>query len=117
MDEIEPIALVTVSKLAEVLPMGPHDLLVVVLDKCLEDLRLLWIACVDLGEKSVDQEPVHDHCRLLFPDRIARDVQSMPIAQLDLIHEQLSGYRIHLQKKRDSHSQHSMLFRQNCHVC
>ena len=97
--------------------MCPHDLLVVVLYEGLKDLRLLWVACVYLGEKGVDQKPVHDHRRLLFPNRITRDVQSMPIAQLDLIHEQLSGYRIHLQKERDPHSQHAMFFRQNCHVC
>ena len=76
--------------------MGPHDLLVVVLDEGLEHLRLLWVTCVDLTEKGVDQEPVHDHGRFLLPDRIARDVQGMPIAQLDLIHEQLSSYSIHL---------------------
>ena len=54
MDEIEPVPLITVSQFAKVLPVGSHDLLIVVLDEGLEDFGLFRVASVNLREKGVD---------------------------------------------------------------
>ena len=53
--KVEPISLVAILELAEVLPVCPHNFLVVVLNERFEDFRLLGVASVYLGEKCIDQ--------------------------------------------------------------
>lgn len=50
MDKVKPVVLVTVSELAEIFPVRPHHLFVVVLDERLEDLGLLLVTRVNFGE-------------------------------------------------------------------
>ena len=71
MDEIEPVPLITVSQFAKVLPVGSHDLLIVVLDEGLEHLRLFLVAGVDLCEESIDKKSLNNYGRFLLPYALA----------------------------------------------
>ena len=97
--EVEPVFLVAVLEFAEVAPVRTHQLLVVVLDERLEDSRLLLVARVNFGEQCIDKQSIDNNRRLLVPNGGARHIQRMPVAHLDLIHEQLGCDCVHLQKQ------------------
>lgn len=71
MHKVEPVSLIAVLEFAKVFPVRSHNLLVVVLDKCLEDFGVLWIAGIDLGKEGVDQQPFHYDSWLLLPNALA----------------------------------------------
>ena len=98
--ESNPVVLVAILHPLEFAPVVSHDFLVVVCDEGLEYLGLLGCARVDLCEQSVDEQFLDDNHWLLVPDLRTRHVQSMPQTYLDLVHEQLLRYCVHLEKKR-----------------
>ena len=82
-----PVVLVTVLHPLELTPMVTHHFLVVVCDERFEDLCLLSCASVDFGKQSIDKQFFDDDHRLLAPDLRTRHVQSMPQANLNLVHQ------------------------------
>ena len=110
--KVKPIFLVAIYELIIVRPVRFHDLLVVVLDKRLEDARLFFFAGVDLGKQAINEESIDHYGGLLAPDRRSRHVQSVPVADLNLVHEELGRDGIEPDEQVQAHSTLAVLSRE-----